>query len=61
MRAKLYMYPYRTAERKPHPVLWNFDKEALDEIARNFRSKSVFNVDVKEKALVLRLTEEPAS
>ena len=55
------MYPYRIAERKPYPVLWNFDKEALDEIARNFRSKSVFNVDVKENALVLRLIEEPAS
>ena len=55
------MYPYRIAERKPNPVLWNFDKEALDEIARNFRSRSVFNVDVKEKALVLRIIEEPVS
>ena len=61
LRAKLYIYPYRIAERKPHPILWNFDREALDEIARNFKSKSVFSVDIKEKSLVLRLIEEPVS
>ncbi|MDH5687098.1 MAG: hypothetical protein OEZ48_04470 [Candidatus Bathyarchaeota archaeon] len=61
MRAKLYIYPYRIADRKPHPILWNFDKEALNEIAKNFKSKSVFSVDVKEKTLVFRLVEEPVS
>ena len=61
MRAKLYIYPYRIAERRPHPVLWNFDKEALNQIARNFKSKSVFSVDIKGKTLVLRLIEEPIS
>jgi len=61
LRAKLYIYPYRIADRKPHPILWNFDKEALNEIAKNFKSKSVFSVDVKEKTLVFRLVEEPVS
>jgi len=61
LRAKLYIYPYRIAERRPHPVLWNFDKEALNQIARNFKSKSVFSVDIKGKTLVLRLIEEPIS
>ena len=61
MRAKLYISPYRISDRKPHPILWNFDKEALNEIAKNFKSKSVFSVDVKEKTLVFRLVEEPVS
>jgi len=42
LRAKLYIYPYRIAERKPHPILWSFDKEALNEIAKRFENKSVF-------------------
>jgi len=59
MRAKLYIYPYRITERKPHPILWSFDTEALNEIAENFKNKSVFSVEVKEKTLTLRLIEEP--
>jgi len=57
LRAKLYIYPYRIAERKPHPILWSFDTEALNEIAKKFENKSVFNVEIKEKAITLRLIE----
>jgi len=60
VRAKLYIYPYRITQRKPHPILWSFDKEALDEIAKNFKNKSVFSVEFKERAIILRLIEEPA-
>jgi len=59
MRAKLYIYPYRITERKPHPILWGFDTEALNEIAKNFKNKSVFSVEIKEKTLILKLIEEP--
>lgn len=59
MRAKLYIYPYRIADRKPHPILWSFDREALNEIAKKFRNKSVFNVEIEEKMIILRLVEEP--
>jgi len=59
MRAKLYIYPYRIVGRKPHPIFWSFDKEALDEIARKFESKSVFNVEITEKTITLRLIETP--
>lgn len=55
LRAKLYIYPYRIASRKPHPILWSFDKEALNEIAEKFENKSVFNVEIKEKTITLRL------
>jgi len=55
LRAKLYVYPYRIAERKPHPILWSFDTEALNEIAKRFENKSVFNVEIKEKTITLRL------
>jgi len=58
MRAKLYIYPYRITERKPHPIHWSFDTEALDEIAKNFKNKSVFSVQVKERTIILRLIEE---
>jgi len=58
MRAKLYIYPYRIAERKPHPILWSFDTEALNEIAKNFKNKSVFNIEIKKKTLILKLIEE---
>jgi len=60
VRAKLYIYPYRITQRKPHPILWSFDTEALDHIAKNFKNKSLFSVEVKEKTLILRLIEEPA-
>ena len=55
LQAKLYIYPYRIAERKPHPVVWSFDAEALNEIAKRFENKSVFNVEIKEKTITLRL------
>jgi len=48
VRAKLYIYPYRITERKPHPILWSFDAEALDEIAKNFKNKSVFSIEIKK-------------
>ncbi len=48
MRAKLYIYPYRIKERKPHPILWSFDKEALDEMSRRFKNKSLFEVKIEE-------------
>lgn len=57
MRAKLYIYPYRIMEGKPHPILWSFDREALDEIARRFRNKSVFKVEIEETTIRLRLIE----
>ena len=57
MRAKLYIYPYRIAERKPHPIAWSFDVEALNEIAKRFENKSVFGVEIKEKTIVLRMIE----
>jgi len=57
LRAKLYIYPYRIASRKPHPILWSFDKEALNEIAKKFENESVFNVEVEEKTITLRLIE----
>jgi len=56
----LYVYPNRITQRKPHPILWSFDTEALSEIAKNFKNKSVFSVEVREKTLILRLIEEPA-
>jgi len=59
MRAKLYIYPYRIADRKPHAILWSFDREALNEIAKNFRNKSVFNVEIEKKMIILRLAEVP--
>jgi len=55
LRVNLYIYPYRIAEGKPHPILWSFDKEALDEIARKFKNKSVFNVEITETTITLRL------
>jgi len=58
LRAKLYIYPYRITQRKPHPILWSFDTEALNEIAKNFENKSVFTVEVKERTLILTLIEE---
>ena len=61
LRAKLYTYPYRIAESKLHLIIWNFDKEALDEIAKDFKSKSVLSVEIKEKTLVPRAIEEPVS
>jgi len=57
LRAKLYIYPYRIMEGKPHPILWSFDREALDEIARRFRNKSVFKVEIEETTIRLRLIE----
>jgi len=60
MRAKLCIYPYRIVGRKPHPIFWSFDKEALDEIAREFENKSVFTVEISEKTITLRLVETPA-
>jgi hypothetical protein len=57
MRAKLYIYPYRVASRKPHPVLWSFDREALNEIANKFENKSVFTVEIDEKTITPRLIE----
>jgi len=59
VRAKLYIYPYRITERKPHPILWSFDTEALNEIAKNFKNKSVFSVEIEKKTLILKLIEEP--
>jgi len=59
VRAKLYVYPYRIAERKPHSILWSFDTEALKEIAKNFKNKAVFDVEVKERTIILRLIEDP--
>jgi len=61
MRAKLYIYPYRIIQRKPHPILWSFDTEALEEIAKNFKNKSIFSVEVKKKTLILRLIEAPVA
>lgn len=58
MRAKLYIYPHRVTGRKSHPILWSFDTEALNEIAKNFKNKSVFNVEVDEKTIILKLIEE---
>lgn len=58
MKAKLYIYPYRVAERKPHPILWSFDKEALDEIAKRFKNRSVFEVEITEESIILRLVEK---
>jgi len=57
LQVKLYIYPYRIASRKPHPILWSFDKEALNEIAKRFENKSVFNVEIEEKTITLRLVE----
>jgi len=57
LQAKLYIYPYRIAERRPHPILWSFDTEALNEIARKFKNKSVFKVEIKEKTITLKLIE----
>jgi hypothetical protein len=57
LRAKLYIYPYRIAEGKPHPIVWSFDKEALNEIAKRFENKSVFNVEIKEKTITLTLVK----
>ncbi len=57
MRAKLYIYLYRITEGKPHPILWSFDKEALNQIARRFKNKSVFNVEIEETTIRLRLIE----
>jgi len=59
MRAKLYIYPYRIVSHKPHPILWNFDTEALKEIANKFSNKSIFNVEIREKTITLRLIETP--
>jgi len=58
VRAKLYIYPYRIAQRKPHPILWSFDTEALKEIANKFENKSLFNVEIGEKTITLRLIKE---
>jgi len=55
LQAKLYVYPYRIAERKPHPIVWSFDVEALNEIAKRFGNKSVFDVEIKEETITLRL------
>jgi hypothetical protein len=55
LQAKLYVYPYRVAERKPHPVVWSFDAEALNEIAKRFENKSAFSVEIREKTITLRL------
>ena len=55
MKAKLYVYPHRIAERKPHPILWAFDSEALNEIAKRFENKSAFKVEIKERIIILRL------
>jgi len=57
LRAKLYIYLYRITEGKPHPILWSFDKEALNQIARRFKNKSVFNVEIEETTIRLRLIE----
>jgi hypothetical protein len=57
VRAKLYIYPNRVASRKPHPLLWSFDREALNEIANKFENKSVFTVDISKKAITLTLIE----
>jgi hypothetical protein len=57
MRAKLYIYPNRVVSRRPHPVLWSFDREALNEIANKFENKSVFTVEIGEKTITLRLIE----
>lgn len=57
MRAKLYIYPYRIKERKPHPILWSFDKEALEEISRRFKNKSLFEVEIEEKIITLKLID----
>ncbi len=57
MKPKLYIYPYRIAQRKPHPILWSFDRESLNEIAERFENKSVFSVEVNEKTITLRLIE----
>jgi len=57
MRAKLYIYPYRIVSDKPHPILWSFDKEALNEIANKYKNKSVFTVEISEKTITLRLIE----
>jgi len=35
--------------------LWSFDTEALKEIAKRFENKSVFNVEIKENTITLRL------
>jgi len=59
MRAKLYIYPYRIVSGKPHPILWSFDKETLNEIANKFKNKSVFTVEISEKTITLRLIEPP--
>jgi len=58
LRAKLYIYPYRIAEHKPHPILWSFDREALDEIAKRFENKTVFRVEIGKKAITLTKIEE---
>jgi len=55
LQAKLYVYPYRIKERKPHPILWSFDKEALNEIARKFENKSLFKVEIRGKTITFRL------
>jgi len=57
MRAKLYIYPYRIASHRPHPILWSFDKEALNEIANKFKNKSVFTVEIGEKTITLKLVD----
>lgn len=57
LKPKLYIYPYRIAQRKPHPILWSFDRESLNEIAERFENKSVFSVEVNEKTITLRLIE----
>jgi len=57
LRAKLYIYPYCIAEHRPHPIVWSFDTEALNEIAKRFENKSVFKVEIKEKTITLRLVK----
>jgi len=58
VQAKLYIYPYRIAQRKPHPILWSFDTETIKEITNKFENKSLFNVEVGEKTIILRLVKE---
>jgi len=58
LQAKLYIYPYRIAEGKPHPILWSFDREALEEIAKRFENRTVFRVEITEKVITLTRIEK---
>ena len=53
----MYIYPYRIRELKPHPILWSFDREALEEISIRFKNKSLFEVEIEEKTITLKLID----